>query len=317
MKKDYTIPKTKLKKSTRKEMTDFAYDYCDSILYANSNTVIHNLLVPYEKWKFDEFNLLVNNQKVPIQGFALYNNYINRKNLDKIATITSPNFINNRLFWEKIGEDYRFVPILGSECSDMNELHRKALIGANNSNVLKYLQTHLIWMEGNCNILEIGYGYGTLRDYFKKMYPNVNYKGIDIIKRVEGDDFYECDGLNIPEDLKKDNYHLAFSSNVFQHLTIEQRYNYLEQVYDLLVENGVFVFSSFVVTKENKKDKRLWGFKDRDGVRYCYFFGQLTEVEHLKNIKYNIREIGFEISKIDVENGNHLTMSLVKKKKPD
>jgi SAM-dependent methyltransferase len=154
-------------------------------------------------------------------------------------------------------------------------------------------------------ILEIGPGYGCVRDYIKKEYSIKNYYAIDVNPLFMSKRVFKTDGKTIPSEIP-DNLDVVYSVNVFQHLSPNQRMSYYEQIKQKLAPGGKFIFSMFVADEEvlqriyaNKDGSlfRLFGMKDTKGNYYTNFFSQLTKcntTEELKNT-FSTLDMDFEI----------------------
>lgn len=207
----------------------------------------------------------------------------------------NPNYIDNSLFWNllhKIG--FEFSPVSGALSKTIKELNE------NNEKIFKYLVDNNQNLFKNKQILEIGYGYCSFIEYLRKNDIDIyHYYGIDLIKRFKKRydkrkfDFYECDGWSIPENV--DNLDLIFSSNTFQHITKDQKLNYLKLGYEKLKTGGYFVFTSFFSTPDLLvKKPYLWAFKDEIGKPYVHFFDQFIQVDDYYEITRYAISIGYK-----------------------
>lgn len=148
-------------------------------------------------------------------------------------------------------------------------------------------------------MLEIGPGYGGMKDYFQEELPHIKWHGMDINCLFKHPRLYRTDGYNIPEKLKDKNISLVYSVNVFQHLSSKQRTSYYKQIYKMLPENGLFLFGMFV-TNDNLEQKMgegkwLFGQRDKNNNPYGVFFSQLTEIDTIDEASNELVEIGYTI----------------------
>lgn len=151
------------------------------------------------------------------------------------------------------------------------------------------------------NVLEIGYGFGAVGHYLIDNYKT-NYYGIDYVSSDKNDNdyfylakkrFYEIQNSGIPNELKSIKYDFVFSTNVFQHLTQKQRFDYIKEVYDVLNKNGVFYFDVFQYN--GKKD----GFAEQypnDNYSTC-FFNTYTKIDTSEEIETYLKKCNFKFDR--------------------
>ncbi len=117
-------------------------------------------------------------------------------------------------------------------------------------------------------LLEIGPGWGSLKDNFVDKNPDIEYVGFDLISRfpgvveVEGDDGTLSDGQ---VDEWKGKFNMAFCSNVFQHLNKFQIKKYIDQVYSLLTDRYTTGFVAMFCLK-------------REDCPTSFHYGQIVEL---------------------------------------
>lgn len=166
------------------------------------------------------------------------------------------------------------------------------------------------------NVLEIGYGFGGAGHYLMDEY-GANYFGIDYVSSDEKDNdyihnglkrFYEIDKSGIPSELKNRKYDLIFSTNVFQHLTQKQRFEYIKEAHDCLGPKGVFYFDVF------QHD----GVTPVEDVYSANFFNVFTKIDSDEEIQNYLDDCGFDfIRKVEgrVDNRTYLVSYTCKKRK--
>lgn len=133
---------------------------------------------------------------------------------------------------------------------------------------------------GYTRLCEIGCGYGSFYENFVTNNLNITYKGFDIIQRTEyARQIKGYDGCFNDNQVKEytDTFNLFFSSNTFQHLSKNQIYKYLHQIYEML-EYGGYASLMYVVNSENS-----------------YHYGQSIELYTIQELGALIKAIGFSI----------------------
>ena len=239
----------------------------------------------------------------------------------KLLKALFPENINNQKFWKTLDEKYKLLAVCGIPSKDESSANitnnsfafQQGAIPAVMEKISYCLNT-----QDKVKIMEIGYGFGAFADWLHINCHNyivadrIEYYGIDIDKRIDTyPNLYETDGWKIPKEVPKD-LDIVYSMNVFQHLSQKQRFNYLKKAYNRLKDDGIMVFSSFIMTEENN-NSWMWGLMDDKGRGYCHFFNQPTEVDRDKELKEELQKIGFEIETFEVEQINHLFCKVKKK----
>lgn len=169
-----------------------------------------------------------------------------------------PNPEDWKKFWEICKKEYPFHSVAGG-----NSFNTKESIEYSEKSRFMYTIQNKLHDDNilSGNVLEIGYGFGGVGKYLMNTYKS-NYFGIDYVSsNIEDNNFrfkrkkrfYEINISGIPEELKNIKYNFIFSTNVFQHLTQEQRFNYIKESYDCLDNNGILYFDVF----EGKTDVEL------------------------------------------------------------
>lgn len=212
--------------------------------------------------------------------------------------ILNPDKIDNRLFWVSLNGRFKYAPVCGATSDCEKDLNFKNLTLFHNL-VLKYKDI----FQGS-NIMEIGYGFGSFPYYCENYSDTVkinNYYGLDYLNRIEQLKypkkyrFYETNGYKIPGTIP-DNLDVVFSSNVFQHLSLKQKLNYLTLSYDKLKDGGYFIFNSILRNEQLLNDiPEIWGKFDEKGIPYLQMFDQYIEVDDTEHLKSEILKIGYEI----------------------
>jgi hypothetical protein len=149
-----------------------------------------------------------------------------------------------------------------------------------------YLCATLVEKFNYVRIGEIGCGYGAFRknSYLsiqKRYLRDISYVGFDVLKRTPDTvELMGSDGTFSDSQIKeyKDRINLFYSSNVFQHLSINKIQKYLNQVYDILPFGGYF---NLMYVSNTKK---------------TYHYGQYNDIMSEGELKFMIKETGYTIA---------------------
>lgn len=288
-------------------------DYEECFEFYNSN-----------KYKTDEYSLRFKKQKINSQLNTIYeeNLYddIVKYDENKACLIANdyalkrfhPNNIDNKKFWEIAKSKFRFLSVSGMKSKSYKEVNKNTLLMSKYFGLFSFMENEINNTK-DLNVLEIGYGYGGV---FNEVNKKCNYIGIDytkpkFLKKYKS--LIEIKESGIPKDLMIKNYYdFVYSVNVLQHCSQVDRFKYIAQASYILKNGGYFIFSSFIMTEENK-NVDCWGIKNSDGRGYTHFFNQLTEVDFDHELKSWFEELGFKILKFEVSHKNMLSCILVKK----
>lgn len=230
----------------------------------------------------------------------------------------SPDNVDSNEFWELATNNFPLFSIAGgtqkittTHEADLATLNFHKLLGSINALADIFVSKDI----DKIKILEIGPGYGNIMLLLDIFGVREGYYAIDVCPLFEHPRLFKTDGKTIPETIPTQ-LDAVYSVNVFQHLSKNQRSSYYQQIFERLVDGGVFIFGMFVVTEENK-DWDCWGFRDEDGKYYCHFFRQLTKVDHIDELYNELYNIGFKhIERLVPENLelklNYLTFKITK-----
>lgn len=195
--------------------------------------------------------------------------------------LLSPDLIDNGAFWRVAEELFSTDPV--SNCTVGQEKPAvRSEAEANRINMGLYhaygvtglFESLLIHHGPDCapKVLEIGPGYGALRDWLKARCPKARYHAADCYPRIPEAMQTTLDGLLalIP---KVESYHIVVASNVFQHLSLKQRRTYYADIASGLSDRGLFVVSSFYDNGVARPDR------DPEGRVWCRHYGQYTQIQ--------------------------------------
>ena len=196
-----------------------------------------------------------------------------------------PDNIDSGEFWEEcikinplaVCGDKR---VLGGSIDDIKKVNYLFTLcnGVNNQyNATKYTTNKRL------RILEIGPGYGQMKQVYESM--DNEYEAIDVNPLVEG--VIKTDGKSIPDK----EYDFIVSSNVFQHLSINQRKSYYKDIKKGLKPGGKFSFTSVI----GGEAKRRY-----NGRAVMYNTGQFTELQTLDETFGDLQEVGLRLISYNV-----------------
>lgn len=229
---------------------------------------------------------------------------ISQKDLE----LLDPANVNLNEFW-KVSEELHF----GAICGAVSRAEQHAPIDQCNfynwilsvqANVLGNVDIVAQKMRngnyGDFSVLDIGAGYNVLKNGIQAN-PNAKHIGIDVSNHNGANDAILYDGWNIPQEVMENKDILCVvSSNVFQHMSIDQRRALYAQVAKLL-KNNKFHSGSFDVTMQIcdhwvEPDKR---FVKHNGGHYICTYGQFTELQTTLQIQKDLVDAGFNITSIN------------------
>lgn len=128
------------------------------------------------------------------------------------------------------------------------------------------------------DVLDIGAGFGMLRNELNNYAPFATYIGVDVHPKFEG-----CIKINdciLPPEIMAKKFGLVFAVNMFQHLSLRQRKTYYEQVAKIC--NGYFILT---ISCYNPITKSSFGFWCKDtNRRYIVHYGQFTEIQTYEEV---------------------------------
>lgn len=205
-----------------------------------------------------------------------------------------PNNIDNKDFWVRCRQQFPLVSVCGNESKSIEEVNYQTLGLAKNIRFIEFLNETFEKSSQKLNLLEIGFGYGSL---FFEVKDKCNYFGIDYIippSLRKHKNFIAIDKSGIPDYLIGYKFFdIVYSVNVLQHCSQQDRFNYFKEGYQALKTGGYFLFTENLMTEKNK-DSRCWGFVDEKGRGYTNFFNQLTECDWDYELFNCVNEIGFK-----------------------
>ena len=194
-------------------------------------------------------------------------------------------------FWKDCKEYYPLHSVSGKTTTIYN-----IITWEENKVPMNWIKNN-IRKKKNPSVIEIGYGFGGAAKTFEK--NGFKYKGIDYVssdkENADSDKFIEITTSGIPEKLLVENsVDLVYSTNVFQHLTKEQRIQYYEEAYKVLKKGGLFYFDLFS-RNEDEFQKRYTEEEIKNLSYATNFFGVHTSVPYEKDVLETLEKIGYKI----------------------
>ncbi len=227
-----------------------------------------------------------------------------RKPTQEDIDLLSPDLIDNNAFWRIAEELFKTDPVAncnGTEPLDVEE--------ANRNNLGIYQQdgfTGMVegfkqrWSPSRIPLLEIGPGYGAFKEWCARL-GGIDYYAADVYPRIPGVDATYQNGLLAETTLNR-RYGMVIASNVFQHLSVNQRRAYYRDVNNCLLPNGFFMVSQML------DDGRPSEHRCENGHWWCRHYGQLTQIQRESQIIYDLKE-RFHVAKRCIwENGTITTL---------
>ena len=239
----------------------------------------------------------------------------------KFAEKFSPDNVDSCHFWKQATTIFPFASVSYSPGTrSKNSLNIKSFKGNHERHGSVKPLDEVFEKNPRAKMLEIGPGYGCIKEYIEKKYCVDNYYAIDVNPLFKYKKLYKTDGSTIPEKIPGD-LDVVYSINVFQHLSEKQKLSYYTQISSLLKPGGKFIFSMFVVAPDtinsvfkNEKGEfqRIFGMCDIDGNFYVNFFSQFTVCPRLDDIIKTMMDLNFELEIIDKQ-WNSFTFVATKK----
>lgn len=223
--------------------------------------------------------------KLGITDLETYKKYVESYHNDTPRFISkediellSPDNINNYDFWKVIEE------LFGTDCvsninfgslpQDKISCNRRNLNLARLMGCLTFLEEHKFYKN---RILEIGSGYGCLKNWIEAE-TRFEYVGVDVYPKVQDVQSVSANGL-FTEEQKKEKYDFIYSSNVFQHLSHNQRMTYLDDISNMLNKESGGIFIVNLMLLFNDIDVK---YHAEDGKVYLKHYGQFTSIPTVK-----------------------------------
>jgi hypothetical protein len=181
--------------------------------------------------------------------------------------ILSPDVVDCFDFWNVAND------LFGNDCvcnvADGNKAHTQ--MESNRTNLFIARQTGLLahidsYRDYKLNVLELGAGYGSLKNYIEAN-TQFSYTGFDVFPKIPEILPTDKAGM-IPDEFIQNNigkFQLITASNVLQHLSTKQKVNFFNAAHKLLSAGQVLSFNLNV-------------FSSRSTNKYMTLYGQFIEM---------------------------------------
>ena len=228
--------------------------------------------------------------------------------------LLSPDNVNNNDFWQFINEFYGIDPVCQTNYAQF-KVGNKMVANRRNLGICR-LDGTLNVIDHNkycgCTFLEIGAGFGCIKNYVE-VNTNLDYAGVDVYPQIHDVIKSNPDG-SLPDSILKlpvtSNYFgIVFSTNVFQHLSVNQRKKYYQQIRSIIHEQGIFAFNTTIYSEPRNVDGVAF-YKCKDSNKaYIGHYAQYTEVLSFQEEVNNIIE-WFDISSYNISKMNTVSFIL-------
>lgn len=223
--------------------------------------------------------------KLGIKDMPTYKAYIDeyhrdidpKKHTPDEVEALSPDNVDNAAFWRLSEEIFGTDPVCNAEYGNTYskmEGNRNNLFLFESGGGLAFIKR--LFSNWRGDVLEIGPGYGSFKNWVE-LNTVMTYYGVDVYPKIDGVDQALPNGLMGPETLAR-RYGLVVSTNVFQHLSVNQRRAYYRDVASILQPNGYFIMNNIHSDRTNEK------YRHEDGKFYMRHYGQLTEIQKSQEI---------------------------------
>lgn len=231
--------------------------------------------------------------------------------MDEVQEL-SPDNVDNSEFWKYCDEtpEWKFDTVAFGVPKDgtVQQVNAQNFTLAAESGVFSRIIMHRDYVF---NVLDIGAGFGMLKEELARYAPRTTYYGVDVHPKFEG--CIKVTDCILPQEVMDIKFGYVFACNVFQHLSVRQRRTYYEQIAKILIDGGIFVLTNCV----NIPNHQMMGFKCRDNDRrYMVHYGQFTEIQTMEELNGDLlkhfRIISSQHRLID----NHFCFHMTKKDQP-
>lgn len=248
-------------------------------------------------------------------GIATMDQYVEYKkriwdtpvSMDEIEEL-SPDKVDSSEFWKYCDENPEFkfdaiafgIPKDGNVCQVNVKNFNVAVESGVFSRILMY-RNHAF------NVLDIGAGFGMLREELKFYVPHTTYYGVDVYPKFEG--CIKVTDCILPSEIMDKKFGFVVACNVFQHLSVRQRITYYEQIAKIC--DGYFVLTNII---DVPTSKRRLGFKCKDNDRrYMVHYGQFTLIQTVEELQYDLEKYFNIVSVQQRLDDNHFCFHLTSK----
>jgi len=179
--------------------------------------------------------------------------------------LLSPDEIDCFDFWKVVEDLFGIDGVCNTVDSRISAVDLSKMNGnranLNIARTLGCLSTIDQYAYQECNLLEYGTGYGSLKNYVE-VTTRFNYSGWDVYPKVPDVHATTRTGYLPPEFvmINRGQFHFVVSSNVLQHVSTKQKLQFFSDAHDLLCRNGQLIVNVPILpTKHRSKYMTLYG----------------------------------------------------------
>lgn len=283
----------------RLENTEHLFEILNGVRYKSNEYFLKGKLLGANNNKIPtgSFNLL--QQEGLIEEFVILDEESGRSRMvmaDEAVNRFHPNTIDNKDFWVQCKEYFPLLSVCSFPSKSKKEVNDNTLSLPKTFGFLHKIRDLITASKEPLNFLEIGFGYGNIFDLVgdSTIYSGIDYTIPQSMKKHH--ELIEIDVSGIPKKLnKKNRYDIVYATNVLQHCSQKDRFDYFKQASEVLKTGGHFMFSCFVYADDNKDNHNIWGLRDQNGRFYTQFFSQMTEIDTEDELMNRLLALGFNI----------------------
>lgn len=268
----------------------------------------------------EEFKEIIEGQ-YGIKDLKTYDDYkmkVGNGNLTKAEVeLLSPDNVNSCSFWEYIDKN----PEIAKDAIAFGVTKDRTIDDVNSQNLglawsLNALSFLMLYKdEVNAPILDIGAGYGMLKEFIKKN-TRLKYYGVDVYPKIDGVLQIGPDGSTLPPTIAAMTFGMIISVNVFQHLSIKQRRHYYEQIAKILHPGGgIFTVTISTVNLNSVNVKKPFICKE-NGKGYTCHYGQYVECQSYPEVIADLQKHFTILSLAHRTHDDSFTFHCVRKPEP-
>lgn len=200
-------------------------------------------------------------------------------------TYFHPSKIHVPKFWEILYEEHPCATVCGSEVQDLTGANYHTLHYAYHIGFLAEIkkalsQKNIFGKHKKLKVLEIGSGYGYMKNFLLKNNKNITeYHTMDVTEVFKSSTHHISNGYSFPNGTD-DDFDCIFSFNCLQHTSVDQFKSYSRDVHKSLKKVGHFYSHNSPLIK-------------MDQLQVPLFFGQHIQIATSPIADQHLKELGF------------------------